>query len=69
MPRTRTFGQVQPVEKIWLTNSEAASYLGVSTKTLDRLRTTAKLSYYKPGGTVIYRKRDLDNLVKRNRVI
>lgn len=65
----RTFGEVRPIDKVWLTHKEAAAYLGVSGRTLDRWRAEAKMPYYKPGGTIIFRKRDLDNFVLRNRVI
>ena len=62
-------GKVIEVEKIWLTNREAQMYLGVSVDFLKRLRADGKISFYKVGGVVFYRKHDIDRLLERGRVI
>lgn len=59
---------VIPVERIWFTNRDAQSYLGVSLDFLKRLRAQGRLSFYKVGGTVFYRKRDIDRLLSSSRV-
>lgn len=56
------------MEKIWYTTPDAMLYLGVSRRWLERARTSAKLHYYKVGGTVFYAKHDLDRLVMKNKV-
>lgn len=60
---------VIPVERVWLTNRDAQSYLGVSPDFLKRLRAEARIPFYKVGGTVFYRKRDIDRIVERGRVV
>lgn len=59
---------VVSVEKIWFTNRDAQAYLGVSIDFLKRLRADGKLSFYKVGGMVFYRKRDIDKLLERGRI-
>ena len=56
------------MDKIWYTTPDAMLYLGVSRRWLERARTSAKLHYYKVGGTVFYSRRDLDRLIERNKV-
>ncbi len=56
------------VDRIWLTQSEAAAYLGVSPKTISRLREDGRLSYYKLDRLVLLKKADIDRLVERCRV-
>lgn len=60
---------VTPVERVWFTNRDAQSYLGVSLDFLKRLRSEGRLPFYKVGGTVFYRKRDIDRLLERSRVV
>ena len=57
------------VDRRWFTTDNAMEYLGVSRRWLERARTSAKLHYYKVGGTVFYAKHDLDKLVEKNKVI
>lgn len=59
---------VVSVEKIWFTNRDAQAYLGVSIDFLKRLRADGKLSFYKVGGMVFYRKRDIDKVLERGRI-
>jgi excisionase family DNA binding protein len=52
--------------KFWLTKEEAAQYLGVSTRTIDRTRRDGKLKYHLLDGTTTMRFKveDLDALMK-----
>lgn len=67
----RTKAKVVAVEKVWLTNGEAAKYLGVSAKTLQRWRCEARLGFYQIDGdrTIWYAKADLDKMVRKAKVI
>lgn len=56
------------VDRIWFTQSEAAAYLGVSPKTISRLREGGRLSYYKLDRLILLKKSDIDCLVERCRV-
>lgn len=62
-------GKVTPIEKLFLTNKEAQAYLGVSPDFLKDLRSNARISYSKVGKMIWYEKKDLDNLVKKAKVI
>lgn len=61
--------KILEIEKQWLTTRAAMDYLGVSRDFLDDLRESAKLSYYKVSGTVFIKKKDLDSLIEKNKVI
>ncbi len=52
--------------KIWMGRQEAADYLGISTRTLDRKRETGTLRGYLVEGTKAYRfkRSDLDALME-----
>ena len=62
-------GKVAQVEKLFLTNKEAQAYLGVSPDFLKDLRSNARISYSKVGKMIWYEKKDLDNLVRKAKVI
>ena len=62
-------GKVTSIEKLFLTNKEAQAYLGVSPDFLKDLRSNARISYSKVGKMIWYEKKDLDNLVKKAKVI
>jgi excisionase family DNA binding protein len=51
--------------KVWFTRGEAASYLSISEKTIDRCRIKQDLPYYQVEGTSSFRfkRQDLDNLM------
>ena len=53
------------INKVWFTRSEAADYLSVSAKTIDRCRLKKDLPYYQVEGTsnIRFKKNDLDNLM------
>lgn len=59
---------VVQIEKIWLSNKEAQAYLGVGMDFFKNLRSSGRISFFKVGTTVFYRKRDIDRLVEANRV-
>lgn len=59
---------VTQIEKIWLSNKEAQAYLGVGIDFLKNLRSSGRISFFKVGTTVFYRKRDIDRLIEKNRV-
>ncbi|MBC2594607.1 helix-turn-helix domain-containing protein [Ruficoccus amylovorans] len=51
--------------KVWMTKQEAADYLGISPRTIDRKREAGKLKGYLVEGTTTFRfkKDDLDDLM------
>jgi hypothetical protein len=56
--------------KKWLNLEEAVTYLGFGSKgTFQEWRETGKLTYYKPGKIIIYKRTDLDNLMEKNKHI
>ena len=59
---------VTQIEKIWLSNKEAQAYLGVGMDFFKNLRSSGRISFFKVGTTVFYRKRDIDRLIEKNRV-
>ena len=59
---------VTQIEKIWLSNKEAQAYLGVGMDFFKNLRSSGRISFFKVGTTVFYRKRDIDKLIEKNRV-
>lgn len=61
-------GDRTQIEKIWLSNKEAQVYLGVGMDFLKNLRSSGRISFFKVGTTVFYRKRDIDKLIEKNRV-
>lgn len=64
-------GRVVDVERIWLTSADVLRYLGISHDTLARLRRASKIKYYKPFGEklVFYKKSDIDEFVRKGKVI
>lgn len=52
--------------KVWFTRSEAANYLSVSAKTIDRCRIKQDLPYYQLEGraTIRFKRKDLDKLMR-----
>ena len=54
--------------KIWLSNKEAAKYLGVSKHWLKDRRDDGKLHYSIVGNTIFYIKREIDNLIAANAI-
>ena len=52
--------------RVWLTKTEAATYLNVSTRTIDRSRAEGKIKAYQVQGTssLRYKKKDLDAMLE-----
>lgn len=55
-------------KKLWLSNKEAAKYLGVSKDWLKDRRESGVLHYSVVGNTIFYIKSEIDNLIKSNAV-
>lgn len=47
----------------WLTRAEAAQYLKISIRSVDRLREQSRITPYRLGRAVRYRRRDLDKVL------
>lgn len=56
------------VDKLWLTQGDTARYLGVSVRTVSRLRESGKLPYCQMERLVLIKKDDIDSMVERHRV-
>ena len=56
------------VEKQLLSRAEAAEYLHIGVRTLDRLTASNKVSFVRIGGKVVFVTDDLDDFIERNRV-
>ena len=54
--------------KVWLSNKEAAKYLGVSKDWLKDRRESGKLHYSVVGNTIFYIKSEIDNMIKAGAV-
>lgn len=63
----REVGKVN-TERLWLSNREAAKYLGVSKDWLNDRRLDGTLHYSKVGNTIFYIKKEIDDLIKNNAV-
>ena len=47
---------------------QATAYLGVGMDFFKNPRSSGRISFFKVGTTVFYRKRDIDRLIEKNRV-
>ena len=54
--------------KLWLSNKEAAKYLGVSKDWLKDRRENGTLHYSVVGNTIFYIKKEIDNLIASNAI-
>lgn len=54
--------------RLWLSNREAAKYLGVSKDWLKDRRLDGTLHYSKVGNTIFYIKAEIDNLIREGAV-
>lgn len=52
----------------YLTDSELAEKLKLTRRTLAEYRANGKLPYYKIGGKLLYKEKDILSLLERNRV-
>ena len=62
MPEAMKIAKVN-VNKIWLSNKEAAKYLGVSKDWLKDRREAGILHYSVVGNTIFYIKSEIDNMI------
>lgn len=54
--------------KKWLSLQEAITYLGFGSKGLfQEWRETGRLTYYKPGKIILYKRADLDRLMENHK--
>lgn len=56
------------VRKLWLSNKEAAKYLGVSKDWLKDRRENGTLHYSVVGNTIFYIKKEIDRLIADNAI-
>ncbi|MCR5065820.1 MAG: helix-turn-helix domain-containing protein [Bacteroidales bacterium] len=54
--------------KLWLSNKEAAKYLGVSKDWLKDRRENGTLHYSVVGNTIFYIKKEIDSLIVANAI-
>lgn len=54
--------------RLWLSNKEAAKYLGVSKDWLKDRRQDGKLHYSVVGNTIFYMKKEIDDLIRAGAV-
>lgn len=54
--------------KLWLSNKEAAKYLGVSKDWLKERRNNGTLHYSVVGNTIFYIKKEIDSLIVSNAI-
>lgn len=54
--------------KLWLSNKEAAKYLGVSKEWLKDRRENGTLHYSVVGNTIFYIKKEIDRLIVANAI-
>ena len=59
--------KMRPVER-YMTDSELAGHLKLTRRTLAEYRITGKLPYYKVGGKLLYKEKDILVLLERNRM-
>ncbi len=62
-------GKTIPLEKVWLTSTEAARYLGVSLDFIRSVRDSGRIRFYKPLGNkmVFFKKQDIDKFIEKGR--
>ena len=51
-------------EKLWLSNSEAMEYLGLSRSTMQRYRDAEMLPFARLGSNIYYRRQDIEDLLE-----
>lgn len=54
--------------RLWMSNKEAAKYLGVSRDWLKDRREEGRLHYSVVGNTIFYMKSEIDNLIRSNAI-
>lgn len=69
MSREKKRGAVLPVEKKWLTSSEAMSYLGCGKNTLVSARNSGALEVSRIGRSYLYSLRSLERYIEKKRIV
>ena len=65
----QTMKQVKvDTNRLWLSNKEAAKYLGVSKDWLDDRRADGTLHYSKVGNTIFFIKKEIDDMIRAGAV-
>ncbi len=54
--------------KLWMSNKEAAAYLGVSKDWLKDRRNEGRLHYSVVGNTIFYIKKEIDDIIKNGAI-
>lgn len=56
------------IEKIWLTISQLAEYLGFANRaTQQEWRESGELPYYRVGKNIVYKKSDIDEFIEKHK--
>lgn len=55
-------------KKLWISQKEAKTYLGVGKDWLQERRDSGELHFSKIGKTIFYIKSEIDNLVRKNAI-
>lgn len=69
MSREKKRVAVLPVEKKWLTSSEAMSYLGCGKNKLAFARNSGLLEVSRIGRNYLYSLRSLERYIEKNRIV
>jgi hypothetical protein len=64
----RNIFSTQPNTKKWLKSNEVRKMLGISSGTLQTLRTNGTLPYTKMGGTMYYEHKDVESILTNNKI-
>ena len=54
-------------KKVWFRTNEAAEYLSLSTTQLHLLKQNGTIPYSKIGGTLYFKKSDIDSILEENK--
>lgn len=70
MPRQKKVGKVEPVQKVWLSKTELAAYLGVSERyVLENINTNPKVNIYRLSNKAyIYDRQNIDDLIRSSKI-
>lgn len=69
MGRTRNIGKIVPVQKVWLSKKELATYLGVTTRYIEmNINTNPRVDVYRMSERVVlYNKENIDLIIRRSK--
>ncbi len=70
MSRTKNLARVTPLEKVWLSKTELAAYLGVSERyVLENINTNPKVDIYRLSNKAyIYNRQNIDDLIRSSKI-